>query len=108
MAPRPLESFSALVARAKESVTGGRNYVCFGGHHWDAFALCAEDGRVCVRKMQVDEAAHAAFLEEHGYFMPENVHAVSRPGEYVLEAPTLQELFQTMSMPEHRETWGLR
>ena len=108
MAPRPLEQFTAFAERAREAIAHERSPVIFGGHHWDAFALCVEDGGLCVRQMQIDVAAQKAFLDTHGDFMPENAQTVSAPGDRVLAAATLDALLHEMQTPQHRARWGLR
>jgi len=107
MAPLPKEPLSAFIERARAQVADGHPQVCFGGHHWDMFALCVEDGRFRVRQMAVNQAAHEAFLAAHGSFMPENTLAVSKPGALVIEAATLRRLFLKMRMPWNRGRWGL-
>ncbi|PCC69674.1 hypothetical protein SAMN02745121_04098 [Nannocystis exedens] len=97
MAPRPLEPLDHFIARLRRSapLTAGAQ-VRFGGHHF-SHAVVVEDGRWRVRPLVLDRARADAFLQERGYFMPENAEDLSEPGDpVVLEADSLEGLIELL------------
>ena len=97
MAPRPIESLDAFIARLRRAspLTPGAQ-VRFGRHHF-THAVVVEDGRWRVRPLVLDHARADAFLKERGYFMPENAEDLSEPGDPVtFEADSLEGLIEEL------------
>jgi len=57
-----------------------------------SYAVCRESEGWSVRHMVVSPAEAKAHLETHGIFMPEHEATIAKPGEVVLEAPTMEAL----------------
>lgn len=97
MAPRPIESLDAFIARLRRaSPLAPGAQVRFGRHHF-SHAVVVEDGRWRVRPLVLDRARADAFLKERGYFMPENAEDLSEPGDPVtFEADSLDGLIEEL------------
>jgi hypothetical protein len=97
MAPRPLETRDALIARIRAAGDAiARTPLRFGGHHF-THAVVVERGRWRVRPLVLDRARADAYLKEHGMFMPEHAELLSEPGPDVwLEAGSLEELIAAL------------
>lgn len=97
MAPRPLESRDALIARIRAA--GDRiahEPLRFGGHH-HSHAIVVDRGRWQVRPLVLDRARADAYLKERGMFMPEHAEMLSEPGpEIILEADSLEGLITAL------------
>jgi hypothetical protein len=91
MAPRPPESFESFEARLRAALARGVGVVRFGRHHHDR-AVCAEDGRLWLRRLEVSDADAAEHLRVHGHFMPEDAEQIARPGALVFEAEDVEAL----------------
>lgn len=93
MAPRPLETREQLIERLLR--VGDRVVAAplrFGGHH-HTHAVVVESGVWRVRRLTLDRAKAAAYLAEHGMFMPEHAEELSEPGpDVVCEAGSLAGL----------------
>lgn len=96
MAPRPLESREAFIARLVAAGTKIRRHpMRFGGHHFTHVA--ALEGEVWrVRRLVLDRAKADAYMREHGSFMPEHAEMLAEPGPVVLEAATLAGLVEAL------------
>lgn len=97
MAPRPLESLDAFIARLRSAGDGvARTPLRFGGHHF-SHAVVVEDGVWSVRPLVLDRARADKYLQEHGMFMPEHAEMLSEPGDTrVLEADSLEGLIAAL------------
>lgn len=105
MAPRLPESLSSFRARLAQAAARGATEVRFGLHH-ASHAVVADGERWVVRALVVDPAEAAAFLEQHGRFMPEDAETISRPtGAVVLDAPDVPTLSERLGPLWAR--WGL-
>jgi hypothetical protein len=94
MAPRPLETRDAFLARLRRAP---ETPVYFGGHHF-SHAVVHEDGKWRVRPLVLDKAKADAYLAERGHFMPENAEALSEPGDPVaLEADSREALIAAIA-----------
>lgn len=93
MAPRPLETREALIARIRAAGARiAREPLRFGGHH-HTHAIVVEGGRWQVRPLVLDIARADAYRAEHGMFMPEHAEMLSEPGpEVILDADSLEGL----------------
>lgn len=91
MAPRIPESFDAFAARLERALESGDTEVRFGQYH-HSHAVCAEDGVMRVRRLECSDEEAAAYLREHGIFMPEHAEEISRPRSLVYEARSLDAL----------------
>lgn len=93
MAPRPIESRDALIARLRAA--GERTIdqpLRFGGRHF-THAVVVEHGAWQVRRLRLERAKAEAYLAEHGRFMPEHAEMLSEPGpDIVLTAASLEGL----------------
>jgi hypothetical protein len=96
MAPRPLESREAFIARLRAAADRVASApLRFGGHHF-SHVVVVEDGVWRVRRLVLEMARAEAFRAQHGRFMPEDAEALSEPGHVVLEAPTLEGLIAAL------------
>ncbi len=91
MAPRTPETLTEFIKRLTQAIEEERDEVRFGQHHF-SHAICMEDGRFRVRRLESTPEEVEAFRKEHGYFMPENLEEISKPGELVHEAENLVNL----------------
>ena len=97
MAPRPLESREALLARIRAAGRSiAREPLRFGGHHF-THVVVVEGGRWRVRRLVLDPEKGRAYLKEHGMFMPEHAEMLSEPGPVVLEADSLDGLLAALA-----------
>lgn len=99
MAPRPPESFESFEARLRAALAGGVAVVRFGRHHHDR-AVCLEDGRLRLRRLEVSDADAAEHRRVHGRYMPEDAERLARPGALLLEVDDLDALLDRL-----RATW---
>ena len=80
-----------LINDAKQSLAKSAGEVMrFGGHHF-THAIVVRDGAWQVRRLVLDPAKGAAYLAEHGMFMPEHAEMLSEPGDEVLLAAESRE-----------------
>lgn len=106
MAPRPPESKQDFFARLRQAVAeaeDGEDLELRFGHHHFSHALCREGSRWLVRRLEHDADAAAAYLAEHGTFMPEHAEMLAKPGAVVHEAGSLDELIAALD----RGRWPL-
>jgi len=90
MAPRAIESKEQVVARLRGVAGRAGEVMRFGGHHF-THAIVVRDGAWQVRRLVLDPAKGAAYLAEHGMFMPEHAEMLSEPGDEVLLAAESRE-----------------
>ena len=91
MAPRALESREAFLVRLRAAVAEGATDVRFGQYHF-THAACFEGDVWRVRRLECAPEDAEAYLAEHGIFMPEHAEVLSKPGEIVFEAASLDEV----------------
>jgi hypothetical protein len=90
MAPRAIESRDQVVARLRGAAERGGEVMRFGGHHF-THVVVVRGGAWQVRRLVLDPAKGAAYLREHGMFMPEHAEMLSEPGDEVLVAAGSRE-----------------
>lgn len=97
MAPRPLESRDAFIARLRSAGEAvARTPLRFGGHHF-SHAVVVEDGEWSVRRLVLDRAKADQCLKERGMFTPEHAEQLSEPGDArVLAADSLEGLIAAL------------
>ena len=88
------ESKEAFFERLLEAEGGGAQ-MRFHPQH-GSYAVCREREGWAVRRMVVDPEEAKAYLEEHGIFMPEHAARIAKPGEVVLEAPSMDALIESL------------
>ena len=95
MAPRAPETFEQFTVRLQRALDQGHAEVRFGRHHF-SHAVCIEERRYRIRRLETSAEDAAAFLETHGYYMPENAEELAKPGAIELDVSSLDELLSAL------------
>jgi len=88
------ESKEAFFERLRVAERGGK-LMRFHPLH-GRYAVCREPEGWSVRHMVVTPEEAEAYREKHGIFMPEHADKISKPGDVVLEAPTMEALIEAL------------
>lgn len=89
--PESKEAFFERLRKAE----GGGTLIRFHPQY-GSYAVCREPEGWTVRRMVVDPAEAKAYLEEQGIFMPEHAARIAKPGESVLDAPSMNALIEAL------------